>query len=148
MSDAQKFPLNSWLTGFLAAIVTRERVVPTEKTPVAYLYNGVRLPALPEWDKEKYPYAYITTADFDDGYRLFCVDGQKNVINGKLFLTILYPGDFYVLRDGEWAKYDHSNVAAPVVWCNTDTYYTTNIENGELAGTLYMAASDPVPVYE
>lgn len=27
--------------------------------PVAYLYNGVELPKLPEWDKEKYPYAAI-----------------------------------------------------------------------------------------
>ena len=30
-----------------------------QKEPVAYLYNGVRLPALPEWDREKYPFAVI-----------------------------------------------------------------------------------------
>lgn len=34
-----------------------------QKEPVAYLYNGVRLPKLPEWDREKYPYAYITVSE-------------------------------------------------------------------------------------
>lgn len=28
--------------------------------PLYYLYNGVRLPAPPEWDKETYPYAAVT----------------------------------------------------------------------------------------
>lgn len=32
-----------------------------------YLYNGVKLPALPEWDKETYPYAVIRTAGTDYG---------------------------------------------------------------------------------
>ena len=31
-----------------------------QKQPVAYLYNGVRLPKLPEWDRETYPYATIS----------------------------------------------------------------------------------------
>lgn len=32
------------------------------------LYNGVELPALPEWDKTKYPYAHFGARDFNDIY--------------------------------------------------------------------------------
>jgi hypothetical protein len=35
-----------------------------QKTPIAYLYNGVQLPPLPEWDREKYPYAVIVADDY------------------------------------------------------------------------------------
>lgn len=32
-------------------------------TSMNYLYNGIELPKLPEWDKEKYPYAVISYTD-------------------------------------------------------------------------------------
>ena len=31
-------------------------------------YNGYELPALPEWDKEKYPYAVISVFGSEDSY--------------------------------------------------------------------------------
>jgi hypothetical protein len=39
-----------------------------------YFYNGVELPALPEWDKEAYPYAAIfPLTNGTDGYSLVAI---------------------------------------------------------------------------
>ena len=69
-----------------------------------FLYNGVKLPALPEWDKEKYPYAAMNLgANYGVLYLL------DNALMAKQF---------------QWANFDILNED----------------------GTLYLAASDPVPV--
>ena len=66
------------------------------KTPVAYLYNGLRLPKLPEWDKETYPYAYIysTTSWSSTTVKLCCYQ--------ELFTAILpeWSGGWELLAGG------------------------------------------------
>ena len=56
-----------------------------KKTPVAYLYNGVRLPGLPEWDKTVYPFAVIVY--IDGTYFLWLMDSAL-IIGSDKAITI------------------------------------------------------------
>lgn len=119
------------------------------REPIAYLYNGVQLPPLPEWDKETYPYAviqYTTILPESPIYRLLC-SASPTVLSTGIFggstpapCLIWTAGDItwgggILNEDGQvWASCD-------LIWANYDVYYS----GGE---TLAMAASDPVPVYE
>lgn len=52
----------------------------------------------------------------------------------------------YRLENGNWVKgYGNYRKFNPI-WAMYDIYYADTDENGELAGTLYLAASDPIPV--
>ncbi|MBR5862186.1 MAG: hypothetical protein IKZ08_02550 [Bacteroidales bacterium] len=54
------FDLKSWLIGLIVGLVEKPMLLnAVKKEPIAYLYNGVQLPKLPEWDKEQYPYAAV-----------------------------------------------------------------------------------------
>lgn len=122
-------------------------------------YNGVVLPKLPEWDKSKYPYAYI--ADYRDVSGEFwlyvtdkplhyasrssveCITSLGETVNYKLF-TCADGGSEWVHTLDETE--DISQMVAPI-WCNTDMdayQYGSNTYLGYVA----LSASDPVPVYE
>lgn len=141
-----------------------------------YLYNGVELPALPEWDKSKYPYAYIVT-DPDGTWVLLRVCNARTVIRYK------ERGPYYILPFGENKGFDwhytsgygwhipqagleiteeelnnpngkeftdsgnvgqmieqYGELLKVMQWSNF------NILN-EADGTIYLAASEPVPVH-
>lgn len=111
-----------------------------------WLYNGEVFPALPEWDKTNYPYAFIS--------------------NGSLVVTKTlphyhndeYPRMAWDIADGvhairysangmrtEWnAPYSMNGAVnyqeGAVTWANFDVYGTD--------GTLYLAASNPIPVHK
>jgi hypothetical protein len=122
-----------------------------------YLYNGVVLPALPEWDKTVYPYAIIhkrgtetapeyTFAAFTK--RVYPVSSGNVVTRDNSAF-----GRTYWEYDGEsnewvfayaYAESDSNYFRAKdVVWTNTDLY---SLYYGE--EILYLAASEPVPVTE
>lgn len=118
-----------------------------ERAPVAYLYNGVRLPGLPEFDE---PYAVIVKQS-SGGYRLI-VTGVKptlswseGAVRPKLNCSSV-SYNWYIDEDGqEWETgafhtYPTLSIAITAVWANYDM-----LSEDE---TLYLAASDPVPVYE
>lgn len=140
-----------WLVG--RQIVGQRRT--QEKQPIAYLYNGVQLPPLPEWDKEIYPYAVIypyttISANPVSGYKLRIAEtleyGQNDIgVNG----FDLGIGEEYSSPDGSngWGdrteeQYTHwfPETSSHIVWTNTDLFYAD--------GNLWFAASDPIPVYE
>jgi hypothetical protein len=109
-----------------------------KKQPIAYSYNGVILPALPEWDREMYPYAVIGLLDgvyhLTYHYTTFAVydDG-----------TYYIPGSgtsAYALTDGEWV-FTH-------LWLKSLTAVWANYDMQTDGGTLVLAASEPTPVYE
>ena len=126
------------------------RRVTTE--PVAYLYNGVRLPKLPEFGAE-YPNKVVSVHTADDGntyYRCVGLPMKKQVIvnsdgepmfNGLSGSTV-FPG--YKFDGTEWV--DNKILFVYPIWADYDIYYASNA--GDLAGTLYLAASEPIPVYE
>lgn len=106
--------------------------------PIAYLYNGVRLPKLPEWDREIYPYAAIAVKSNGD-YLFFYKDTAITVdANGAPSITSTARS--YATRT-QWTDFvkDYSS-AVRIVWANSDIYTTD--------GTLFLASSDPVPTYE
>ena len=151
------FDLRSWLIGYALGLAGKPMPLTSGvKEPVAYLYNGVRLPDINEvWtDKETYPYALIRWIS-DAGYYSLTVCGQKanyrtNVIH-SIHCVDLIPYMQYKQSDN-W-EYQRSVTAEnintssvwpqdkmPVVWSNYD------VLNED--GTVYLKASDPIPVYE
>ena len=126
------------------------------KNPVAYLYNGVRLPKLPEWDRGVYPYAVIWQHASSKSYHLTC-SSVPDIVYGadEYYLPSAdgEPMEAYRIADDSWEYWyktttstDITNQIAnaltkrPLVWAN----YEISREDD----TVYLAASEPVPVYE
>lgn len=146
MSD---FDLDSWLVGYVYGL-TGKIMCNTKKDPVAFLYNGVKLPKLPEWDKTKYPYAYISLGfgeyilvlstvrmiiEMDGGLTVPATAGTVTLLLHKNITITDYWGES---KERE-IYYGAIDIVDPF-WCNEDLFYED--------GTLFIAASDPVPVYE
>lgn len=152
--------MKSSVMGILSGLVSRAEF-PQGKEPVAFLYgeDKVMLPKLPEWDREAYPVACI--ADYDVSFPLAA---HKTILwcfarNPIIYTTdsgsIAMKGDTEGipnlkanLVDGAWETPDptyletleaHHSATAPI-WTNTTLHYED--------GTVYLAASEPVPVYE
>lgn len=113
--------------------------------PVAYLYNGVRLPALPEWDREVYPYAVIVRDIIDGAYHLFVDEGTTRIPMYNGSITSVAMSVKYSIVDDAWVETELFETGI-IVWANYDVYYNDSVE--DVGGTLYLAASNPVPVYE
>lgn len=140
------FDLKSFLTGLTLGLAGKPVLLGGQKTPVAYLYNGVRLPALPEWDRESYPYAYI-----DDHsthfHTLRCFAALPTVSDG---LVVKSGGIQYVCPHSDvgdntkWTLQSSSgsNILYPVEW------NWTNFDLSDSDGNVLFTASDPIPVYE
>jgi hypothetical protein len=133
--------------------------------PVAYLYNGVRLPKLPEWDKEAYPYAYI------DFHSIYMED-----LNEYPAFQAPYVNCCYIFSEKPYVYYDPNHVSGHPIYHiqNKLPYLVTATDpiTGEWReivsatenpnrsadwanydvtaddGTIIQAASEPVPVYE
>lgn len=131
--------LKSWLYGFVLGLTEMPLPLkigekPTE--PIAYSYNGVILPKLPEWDREAYPYAVIIPKN--DTYYLLLQDTKFNAVH-DWFITTLFV-DFKFEYDGTiWTDYTGSLGTATPIWSNEDIYQDD---------MLRLAASEPIPVYE
>jgi hypothetical protein len=117
-----------------------------EKEPIAYLYNGVQLPPLPEWDREMYPYAVLTNIVGSYSLELYydnVLYHKDGVVYFKQDITILrsfLDKDTTQWGDFEERLYSEGDVWIIPMWTNTD------ILNSD--GSVYLAASDPIPVYE
>lgn len=119
-----------------------------------YLYNGVELPALPEWDKESYPYAIITRPVLGSVDLFFLREWEYYYYaDGTLVQEgIKYKTNSkkYVCRVGgiEWEQNtidEEGQVIFPwILWTSEDVVCQS--DEYKPAGTLYLAASDPVPV--
>ena len=115
-------------------------------------YNGTLLPGLPEWDKEKYPYAIIHTDSPTNQYRLRIskVPLTLHDIDGNYTFSansgIGYDG--FECDGTEWVERGLGNPhihASTYIWSNYDI-----IDNKGFAGevgSVYRYGSDPVPAY-
>lgn len=151
LTASEPVPVSTWtpdpaslLMGYRVGQILRA-MRGKEREPVAYLYNGVRLPKLPEWDRETYPYALIFVNSTTNKYCCVFLKSEATVDNTGIYLLLW--GDYYQLEDGAWASHTGQN-GGRAVWANYDIYVSDNENYGELAGTLYLATSEPVPVYE
>lgn len=107
------------------------------------LYNGAVLPKLPEWDKSKYPYAYIT--NLENPKRFFAMfESEPLTASSNGYVSNLFPNATeynceYI--DGKWVNYSGSFLIHKLVWSNTDVYH-----NEEAGGGLCIPASAPIPL--
>lgn len=108
-----------------------------------YLYNGVELNEIPKVDG--HDYALIVDAD-----GVYCVEITKT--KNEVYNTgdaMLTTGDgLFKYLDGQWVSTYWVSFPGiyPVIWANYDLYYKTADSYGDLSGTLYLAASEPVPI--
>lgn len=144
---AEKFPLKEFIMGILS-----ELNAGVKREPIAYLYNGVRLPALPEWDRETYPFAVIVKYDDDivaTQYYLAFYATQADYDADYAYATKFWvqPCVKYLTRGTyqEWESMTQDYVYATseevLIWANHDILYKGSTE-------VCRAASDPIPVYE
>lgn len=168
------FCLRSWLTGFALGLSGAPYPY-SAPVPVAYLYNGIRLPALPEWDREKYPYfivlPYISGSTFNpQNMTMLYLSTSK--FSRKVFVKeSVLSGEyndywFYAETDGDAVYYTYQP-STETEWTRHE-YRDTEFLAGELAfnysnadvclanfdvknyddGTVYLPAAEPIPVYE
>ena len=124
--------------------------LPRGKEPVAYLYNGVRLPPLPDYDKSKYPFARIAKANAGGriGFRAstteyYAYQGNYGICIATQAVDILC---FYYESTGQWSDL-HENINMYEVLLHNDNWVWTN-HDIKKDGVVLFKASDPVPVYE
>lgn len=139
------------LSAFLLGQQLRRNLMAVRE-PTMYSYNGVVLPKLPEWDKSKYPYAVIWRSGTTNNPYYCAVpfeDYSFQKSGGGVWIVWHVPSDSQV----PWYKatleskafeyyYDEYGyaVVSAIVWANFD------VLNAD--GTLFLAKSDPVPIYE
>lgn len=132
-----------------------------EKQPVAYLYNGVRLPALPELDREMYPYVaivktsssvYVVQATATPLYT------ETNLsVEGKQIFALNYDQNNFKRSTldeiGAWKSwmelpkaYFIGRLEYDGVTENVLVWADHNVLNAD--SSIYLSASDPIPVYE
>jgi hypothetical protein len=150
----EKFDIKSFAEGYLEALCSPARQFP-HREPVAYLYgpDKFRLPPLPAWDKKEYPYAVLSRSTnsvlgkfaeifasdiklYFDGYHLVHSE------NGNGVVAVIYYE-----KMTEWEALTNVIVHKDGI-ADVDKLIWTNYDLLKEDGTIYMAASDPIPVYE
>lgn len=134
-----------------------------ERPPVAWLYNYVRAPQLPERDKEALPFTVLTTYLRGSAVLYFLPEIRYTTFTSETGVEqdgILIPSGSVSYN----ADYDYTNktitawgkgvvqteeeyfLFSGIAWTNADIYCQTDFHG--TPGEIYRAASDPVPVYE
>jgi hypothetical protein len=134
-----------------------------------YLYNGVELPKLPEWDIAAYPYAVMVYNHSTESYEIHVTSApltrytRSSPYTGEA-LTALPRADYphfnvgvFDHENGSWgnryyAEYTFNILGEPNCWhiLNQNAYVAStviwsNYNIFDEDGTVFMAASDPVP---
>jgi hypothetical protein len=144
----------STIIGYLLDLVGKPLPLASKKEPVAYLYNGVRLPELPE--VEGYPYAFILLANTETvNYTDLCFTTSPCLITNVLNTPVAQASETlehikFTLNGNAWeiaksgtiesGKSVHSG-ATYMIWANYDVMWRNSSE-------VYFSASAPIPVYE
>lgn len=131
------FNLRDFLSGMASAAASRGVL---RRTPIAYLYNGVQLPGLPETDL---PYAHILYNSVDDVYVLYA-DEEESVAMATPAYVLGGGSLVWKLINGVWEVYD-TTISGTAIWANYDICFAPSHEN---AGEIALAASEPIPIYE
>lgn len=150
-----KFDLKTFCA-FLATGLCMPPIPKGARVPIAYSYNGVVLPKLPEWDRSVYPYALLHRGENEtDGvYYVFLVGNMKphHLANGVHFCGYGYAenGDSYKAFKSytynpytTWGEFGYT-----YTWFLSSNIFWTNTDILDEDGSVYMEASEPVPVYE
>lgn len=121
-----------------------------------YLYNGVELPALPEYDATRYRYSFIYLRN-NGVYHFFAltsnIEYSPDGTDGNDIVTV-DAGTWvqYRLYDlsGEWTFFSENNQYATLTTCDIEAGDKLIWSSHDIIDTtdnsLYLAASDPIPV--
>ena len=120
-----------------------------------YKYNGVELPKLPEWDKEKYPYAFIYEGANNYQLRAYSRNDQYTDLSWNSgFGTYTYFGamtpnsydgiGFSTTPSGNAEQWEGGSPAYGRVLCSAILW--ANFDVKKSASELHLPASEPVPV--
>lgn len=123
-----------------------------------YLYNGVELPALPEWDNKAYPYALIEHEFNGGNSSLYVSDKPMGIANKDLWGDVLCAENqvSFAYKDG-YMRYNkefqtdfefrfETDSSITIVTGGRHTILWANHDLMDWdAGTVLVAASDPVP---
>lgn len=113
-----------------------------------YLYNGVEYPALPDWDKKTYPYACMHFQGAQCFLYIFSEPKHliKEITTGYM-TTAVRAGESYMtayaVRNGEFPEPKVNTAEAEGVYLRPD-WANYDVQNSD--GTIYLAASEPIPV--
>lgn len=141
----------SIIMGWLAGRAIASQRKKQEKEPVAHLYNGVKLPPKPEWDKEAYPYAtidYTKISDTEEYYH-FIISSIPFLYNASTEVYEITNTEYYSAKvnvakgETSWTEFakgyaSYRRTYLPPVWTN----YDLTLKDGGV-----LNESDPVPVY-
>ena len=124
-----------------------------------YKYNQVELPALPTYDKVKYPYAAIGVVINDKGakyfdYGLFLSESSFKMSDNKIVLDttksyLLYGYDIELdslywtptsLDEGTITGSTTINNVSPIIWSNQDIYLTDGT-------TIALKGTEAIPSF-
>lgn len=104
-----------------------------------HLYNGIELPDIysvytPEI-QQTHPFAYIIT--LSGQYYLMAHYTEVNS-GADGTMPLFGDGVKFIAENGAWVESSKINLFSVVIWANADVYTED--------GSVYLAASDPVPV--
>lgn len=147
----------SYAAGYLLSLAGKPLPLNTKREPVAYLYNGVRLPKLPEWDREMYPWAVIVSFP-TLGYRLSCFSSTARYYvdeaSGLYSFggTVENPVPCLVwnkrFTDTDWCNFEERTNHSVTVKSSSNPLLWASFDILDEDGIVYLAASNPTPVYE
>ena len=121
--------------------------LPSTVQPTAYLYNGVKLPALPEdgypcWfvSYNSYLSKYLFTASTEHGFRYATGTDIATMGSFRQYSYEVEKEEWALLREGSGGTVLQSEVNS-LIWCNENVVVENSTE-------VYFEASKPIPVYE
>lgn len=128
----------SWRAGFELGLAGFSFPYSKPRKPIAYLYNGVELPALPVEDTEKYPYVFLYTYHSRTylnyhAHRPFFSDGKFCMVNPSISF-VLENDAFTDKRENglDNLVFGSTEDKLQLIWTNFD------VLNDD--GSVYMAA--------
>ena len=125
-------------TGVAMGLKSKGLPAKQDKLPIAYLYNGVQLPPLPEVE------GYMVIGNIYTSTLLKVSDSPSYYDNGTVQTPT--PVRYWKYTDGAWVEsgtVTGENPAFP----STRTYWANHDIVSNEDGSVFLAASEPVPVY-
>lgn len=119
-----------------------------KKLPIAYSYNGVVLPELPNLNR---PYA-VVTKNVAEGTYWLRISAEKTyqpefAIGLGNYITPT-PSDLYGIDGDGWSLLRTEEEGSTTVQLGTTDFVWANHDILSNEDTVYLEASKPIPVYE